>query len=56
VLGVAPVARLFSFAVPTTLGLLAGLATTLLAIAWFEGVRRWHQPSPQPSPASGRGS
>jgi Ca2+-transporting ATPase len=56
VLGVAPVARLFSFAVPTALGLLAGLATTLLAIAWFEGVRRWHQPSPQPSPAGGRGS
>jgi Ca2+-transporting ATPase len=56
VLGVAPVARLFGFAVPTTLGLLAGLATTLLAVAWFEGVRRWHQPSPQPSPASGRGS
>jgi hypothetical protein len=38
------------------LGLLAGLATTLLAVAWFEGVRRLRQPSPQPSPASGRGS
>jgi hypothetical protein len=56
VLSVPAVARLFSFAVPTPLGLLAGLATTLLAVAWFEGVRQMRQPSLQPSPASGRGS
>jgi Ca2+-transporting ATPase len=54
VLGVAPVARLFSFAVPTPLGLLAGLATTLLAVAWFEGVRRMHTIF-VPSPTCGRG-
>lgn len=44
VLGVPAVSRLFSFAVPTPLGLLAGLATTLLAVAWFELVRRLRQP------------
>jgi len=44
VLGVPPVAQLFSFAVPTPPGLLAGLTTTLLAVVWFEGVRRMRQP------------
>ena len=56
VLGAAPVARLFSFAVPTPPLLLAGALATALAVAWFEGVRRVRQPSPPPSPASGRGS
>ena len=56
VLGAAPVARLFSFAVPTPPLLLAGALATALAVGWFEVVRRVRQPSPQPSPASGRGS
>ena len=54
--GVPAVSRLFSFAVPTANLLAAGALTTALAVGWFEGVRRWQQPSPQPSPASGRGS
>jgi hypothetical protein len=40
VLAVAPISRLFAFARPTPIMLLAGSAALLLSLLWFEAVKR----------------